>query len=1269
MIGGGIAGIQASLDIADQNFKVYLVEKTSSIGGSMARLDKTFPTNDCSICIEAPKMVEVARHPNIEVLSYSEVKDVHGRIGNFTVKVLKKPRYVDEDACTGCGLCTQDPGCIVACPVDAISKNIETGIIEIDEEACKTEVIEEGCKACIENCEYGAISIPPGYDHAVACDLCGGEPKCVDECPLDALELGIFHVNLTVNSDKCTGCRTCELVCSLEKEGVFNPRMSRIRIEEEKGTLNANICRLCKVDARCIDSCPVEALEKDENDAIQLKGLCAAKGGCTACVESCEYDAIFLPKGAEAPISCDLCGGEPKCVELCPLDAIEKVILYDGITVNRDRCTGCRTCELVCSFEKEGKFNPKKSRIYVKEEGGIPDITICELCKTCPVEVPSEFDMGIGERKVVYVPFAQASPLVYTIDRENCEICGQCDEICKRDATDAIDFSQRPEEIELNVGSVVVATGYDEFDPSAKEEYGYSIYKNVITGLQYERILSASGPTIGHILRPSDKKEPKRIAWIQCVGSRDEKCNLYCSRACCMWATKEAIITKEHDPKIETTIFYMDIRAYGKGFEEFYKRAEGEGVEYIKSRPAEVIGTEEENIVIRYEDSLTHEIEEREFDLVVLSSAIIPSSANEELSRVLRVELDENGFFKERDILSAPLETSREGVYIGGCAIGPKDIPDSISQSCGAAAKAMIPISEMRGEEIEEVELVPEKEIGEEPRIGVFVCHCGINIGGVVDVPSVVEYANALPDVVYSEEDTFTCSDDCQTRIKDAIKEHDLNRVLVAACTPRTHEPLFRGTCREAGLNKYLFEFANIREHCSWIHRHEPELATEKAKDLVRMGVAKARRIQPEEEGEFSVPASSLVIGGGIAGMTAALNLADMGFDVRLVEKQNELGGILKDLNILFPSDIPTEEVIDPKIRMVKDHERIKVHTGTEIKSIEGYIGNFDVTISENGSEDEFSVGTIVIATGSEEIDPTGYYGYERYDEVITQLQLEKLLRNDGFKEPKNVVMISCVGAREEEGRTYCCRYGCGTIIKNAKYLKNLYPDSNVFVLYRDMRVFGKKEEEYYEDVRSLGVQFVRYSKDKKPEVYKENERLIVRVYDQMLDEVIVLETDLVVLTVATEGAEDVERMSKMLKVPIGVGNFFSEAHVKLRPLDFATDGIYLCGSANFPRGINDTISQATGVASRASIPMGRGFAISEGITSVIDVDTCIMCGTCETMCPYNAIRAEDREINVITALCKGCGTCVAACPTGAIDQRHFQNEQILPVIKSVFSY
>ncbi|MFX1519401.1 MAG: FAD-dependent oxidoreductase [Promethearchaeota archaeon] len=990
VIGGGIAGIQASLDMADQGFKVYLVEMAPSIGGHMAQLDKTFPTNDCSICIEAPKMVDILRHPNIELLAYSEVKEVEGAAGNFAVKILKKPRYVIEDKCNACGECE----------------------------------------------------------------------------------------------------------------------------------------------------------------------------------------------------------------------------------------------------------------------------------RVCIVKVPSEFDMRIAQRKAIYRPFGQAVPNIFTLDMDACKKfgggCRDCIAACEKEGANAIDFWQKEEVIEIMVGSIVVATGFKLLEPA--EKYGYGTLKNVLLSLQYERMLCAAGPTDGHIIRLSDEKPAKRVAWIQCVLSRNVKQGkAYCSKICCMYATKEAILTKEHETDAETYIFYIDRRTYGKGYEEYRKRAEKSyKVKYIRGIPGEVSEDRETgDLFIRYESIETNNIETMQVDLLVLCPAIVPNEGNTELAEILGIELDEDGFFKSIDP-SRPFETNIKGIYLCGTCQGPMDISDSVAQASAAAAKAVSPLTEVRGTEIEEIELPPEIEIDttEEPRVGVFICHCGANIGSVVNVSDVVAYAKTLPNVTHAEEGQFICSADFQDVIKAAIKDHNLNRVVAAACTPRTHEYLFRNTIREVGLNPFLFEFANIREQCSWVHTNEPEEATQKAKDLVAMAVAKACLLVPQQESELSVGKECLVVGGGICGVTAALTAANMGFKVYLIEKQNELGGMLKKLYKLYPYDASSEELLEQWITLLCDHENVEIYTGSEIEEVEGYIGNYVVTISQNEQHKKLDVSTIVIATGHEEIDPQGYYGYGQYENVITQLQLEDMLKNNSLARFNTIVMINCVGARNDIRG--CCRIGCGTAIKNAKYIKEIHPDTNIYVLCQDI-VLGAKDEKYYRAVlENYDINFVRYSQERKPQLYDENGRMVVKAYDAYLYDEIELRPDLIVLTMATEGSEGVEELAKKFKIPVGRGKFFQEAHMKLRPLDFATDGIYLCGCAQSSKGVTDTIAQAVGAANKASIPMSQGLVKSEGNVAVVDTEKCIGCGICASVCPYDAIRVEEHVAKVIEAKCKGCGCCGASCIERAIIMSGFTDEQLI---------
>jgi len=549
------------------------------------------------------------------------------------------------------------------------------------------------------------------------------------------------------------------------------------------------------------------------------------------------------------------------------------------------------------------------------------------------------------------------------------------------------------------------------------------------------------------------------------------------------------------------------------------------------------------------------------------------------------------------------------------------------------------------------------------PRIGVFICHCGVNIGAVVDVPSVVEYVKTLPNVIHAERNLYTCADDGLTSIKTAIKEHKLNRVVVASCTPRTHAPLFMSACEEAGLNPYLFEFVNIRDQCSWVHMKEPERATEKAKDLVRMGVVKASLLEPLEKVEIGVEPSALVIGAGVSGITASLCIANQGFDVHLIEKENKIGGFLRKLDMLSPTNVSAEEVLNSLTKKVEEHPRIKVHTSAFVESIHGYIGNYDVSIKQKSGIDEFKVGTIIVATGAEVYEPNGLYGYGKYKNVITQLELEDLLKNNKTGNLKEVVMIQCVGSRGEVV-SYCSRICCSVAIKNAIILKEMYPDANIIILHNDIQVYGDEREEQYVLARDKGVRFIKYSPSRRPEVFEDNGRLVVKAYNELFGREMKYPTDLVILSTPLVQHEDAVKLSQLLKVPLGQDKFFFEAHVKLRPLDFATDGIYLCGTAQGPKDISESVNQALGASSRALIPLVNKKVSSESIVAIIDKDLCTGCGSCVSVCPYNAISMKTEDGKLISEsnplLCKGCGVCAVTCPAHAIKMQGFTDNQLI---------
>jgi len=707
----------------------------------------------------------------------------------------------------------------------------------------------------------------------------------------------------------------------------------------------------------------------------------------------------------------------------------------------------------------------------------------------------------------------------------------------------------------------------------------------------------------------------------------------------------------------------MDIRAYGKEFDEYYERATKEyGVRFVRSRVSNIEEKPEtRNLMVR------HVVEEKptdeEFDLVVLSVGMKPPKNAVELAKVLGIELNKYNFCATETF--SPVETSRPGVYVCGAFASPKDIPESVAQASGAAAKAAAITASERGKLTAAKEYPPERDVsGEEPRIGVFVCHCGINIGGIVNVPEVVEYAKTLPNVVYAEHNLYTCSQDTQKTITEKIKDKGLNRVVVASCTPRTHEPLFRETVREAGLNIYLFEMANIRDQCSWVHMHEPKEATEKAKDLVRAAVAKARLLNTLPKPMINVVPVGLIIGGGLAGMTAAIELARQGFEVHLVEKEKELGGYLRNIHYMLGSEDPQEK-LKSIIRETSENEKIHVHLNTEVSDIKGYIGNFKTTLNENGEKKEIDHGIVIVATGAVEYKPKEYL-YGKDERVLTQHELEEKLANGHFK-AKTVAMIQCVGSRNEE-RPNCSRICCTQAVKNALKIKELNPEADVFVLYKDVRTYGFKED-YYRDAASKGVLFIRYDDETKPEVSQENGRLQISFFEPIFKEWIQLEPDLLVLSVATIPNPDNKRIAEMLKVPLTHEGFFLEAHMKLRPVDFATDGVFLCGMAHSPKFIDESIAQACASAARAATVLSKKALEMEGSIANVNEDLCGGCRICEALCEYGAIEMKDNSgklrSHVIEALCKGCGVCGSACPTGAINMGHFTDKQILAQVRA----
>jgi len=818
--------------------------------------------------------------------------------------------------------------------------------------------------------------------------------------------------------------------------------------------------------------------------------------------------------------------------------------------------------------------------------------------------------------------------------------------------------------------------------------WGYQ-YKNVISALEYERILSASGPFGGHVLRLSDEAEPEKIAFIQCAGSRDLHENIpYCSSVCCMYTAKEAIITKEHSEKSDCYVFRHDIRAYGKNFYEFTQRAQKEyGVKYIQTKISKITEDPQTNdIIIHYENLKNGEFNDFRANLVVLATPLVPSEGTQDLAKILDIELDKYNFFKERDYFNKSV-SSRDGVYLCGFCQGPMDIPETVADASGVAGQVAAFLNSVKFEEVKEKEFeVSELDIqpSDEPRIGVLICHCGINIGKYVQVPLLAEYVRTLPNVVHCEDNLYSCSSDSQTRIKELIKDHKLNRFIVASCTPRTHEALFQETCQEAGLNKYLFEMVNIRDQCSWVHMAETEAATQKARDLIRMAIAKSRLLRPLKEEELLITPTALIIGGGIAGMTAALNLANQGFQTFIIEKEDFLGGNLNFLNTLYPIEENASDYLKETIKKVRQNKNIQLFLKTKIKDIKGYVGNYIISINDSNNEtQELSIGTIIVATGGQEFKPKGLFQYKKGNKnVITQLELEQILKEKGKSYLDNinrVTTILCVNARQKEGITYCSNICCGNSIKNISLLKKLKPELEIILLYRDFQMAKKKYEEYYRDRRKDAI-FLRYDLDNIPIVSKTSktpEKYDVKVYDTNLQDFIQFDTDLIILSTPIIPADNLEDLAKMLKVPLDRNGFFLEAHVKLRPLDFATEGIFLCGCAQWPKNIQDSISQANGAAGRASRFLSAEKITTSGIVAGVNPENCIGCGKCQSLCPYNAIEIlesfkEYEDISLVvkksfinSALCKGCGTCAATCPNGAISIMQYDFAQITAMIET----
>ena len=908
--------------------------------------------------------------------------------------------------------------------------------------------------------------------------------------------------------------------------------------------------------------------------------------------------------------------------------------------------------------------------------------TGCTTCvEYCPVKYPDRFNQDISQNKAVHIYFAQAIPLVTYID-ESClylkeKKCDICESVCKNNA---IDFTQTAEKMEVKVGAVILAPGIEAYIPKVGNEYGYGRMENVVTSMDFERLLCATGPYEGEILRASDKKHPHKIAWIQCIGSRQVNPkgvgNSYCSAVCCTYTQKQVILTKDHDAEAECTIFHNDIRSYGKDFERFFQRTEKlPGIRFFRSYTTVVKeDPKTKNVTIRY-STPDEGVKEEEFEMVVLSVGLNPPSEAQSLADKFGIKLNEHNFCDTNP--ANPMETSRPGVFISGAFNGPTDIPESVFTASGASSQCGELLNYRRDKLTEEKVFPAERDVSkEEPRIGVFVCHCGANIGRIVNVPSTVEYAMTLPNVVYAQEQLFSCASNSAREITDITKEKGLNRVVIAACSPRTLEPLFRETLREAGINQYYFEMGNIREHNSWVHSKEKEDALDKAKDIIRMSVARAAHLAPLKEFDLPVNKEALVVGGGIAGMTCALSIANQGHEVHLLEKDSNLGGMARKIHQTLEG-LDVQEYLGGLIKKVYAHPSIHVYTDAVILEAAGYVGNFTTRVKSERGIREIKHGAAIIATGANVYKPVEYlYGTD--ERVMTHLELEERIHNgdEKIKNAKNLVMIQCVGCRNED-RNYCSRICCGESIKNALKLKELNPKMDIYILFRDVRTYGFRED-YYREAANREVKFIRYEPQDKPlleagESQEGQPILKVTATDYVLGNKLEIEADFVALAAAIVPAEGSKEIAQLFKVSLGQDGFFQEAHVKLRPVEFAADGVYLCGMAHYPKHITETINQAYGAAGRVLTLLSHDTVVASGSVCEVNEKKCMGCGTCAAVCTYGSIEmrktANGMKAIVNPILCKGDGLCNAKCPTGAIQLKHFTDKGLFAQIDAIVPY
>jgi heterodisulfide reductase subunit A-like polyferredoxin len=1460
VVGGGIAGVQASLDLAESGYKVYLVENQTGIGGRMAQLDKTFPTNDCSTCIFSPKLVTVGQNPNIELLSYSDVDSVEGEAGNFKVRIRQKSRYIQKDKCKACGDCAtvcpvavenqfdeniskraatyrlfpqtipqtfviekaDRAPCVIACPahinvqgyVQLISKGKYKEAIELIyknlplpavlgrvcphpcEKVCRRALKEDPIAICklkrfaADQIDYSELTLPEitprdekvavigsgpgglsaayylaldGYKVTIfeAAPVLGGWLRVgIPEyrLPRDVLEKEIQHIlNLGVEAKTNTAVGFDVTLDDLKSEGfkaiyigVGCQKGASLRIpgEESEGVIQGVDFLRDSALGKQVEGIKKAVVIGGGNVAVDAARTLLRVGSEDVTIlyrrsrsEMPAYDeevVAALDEGVKiqfltAPVEVVAEGGKVtgiKCIKMelgpadesgrrrpVPVEGSEFVIETDAIipaigqvvdptfwdvfpdlartpwsTIEVNPVTYATSMESV--FAGGDASSGPATVVEAVAAGREAAVSIDRYLKgeDMAVERPKEWPQNpeyppLPEMK----PEARAkNPEIPVTDRKgfaevelafpeeeaqreanrclNCGVCSECMECVKACPAGAIDHTLEDEYTDVDVGTIILSTGYEMGDPSKlRGEFSYGRAPNVLTNMEFERILSASGPNAGEVKRPSDGEHPKKVAWIQCVGSRDSQRGMtHCSSICCMASIKEAVIAKEHDPNVEPTIFYMDIRAYGKDFDAYYERAKNEGgVRFIRSMVSRVVeDPKTNNLHITYLDE-NQQLMTETFDMVVLAVGLKTSEESRQLAKKLGVELDESQFCSTATF--DPVQTSRPGVFVAGMMQGPKDIPQTVMEASAAAGASSRLLASARDTLAVKEEFPPQRDVtNEEPRIGVFICRCGINIANVVDVPKVVEHVKTLPNVVFADEKLFTCSQDTQEQFLEIIKEHDLNRIVVSACSPRTHEPMFQLTMEKAGLNPYLFTMTNIRDQCSWVHGHDKEKATAKAMDLARMAVARAAKLAPLQKSKMEVCPNGLVIGGGISGMASALNLADQGFKVYLVEKSDHLGGNALSIEKTIGGD-DVKPFVEDLISRTEGHENIEVYKGAKFADLSGHVGHFKGNVYHNGDTPvPIEFGAAVIATGAIESKPTEYL-FGEHKAVYTQHGLEEriLAGDESLKNIKTAAFIQCVGSRCEE-RPYCSKICCSASVRLADRLREINPDVKIYIIYRDLRTYGLLEK-HYEESRRAGTIYVRYDPEAKPRAEASGDQVKIVVRDPILDEDITINADLLTLAAAVDPAESNKEIGQLFKVTVNSYGYFVEAHMKLRPVDFTTEGVFLAGLAHYPKPIDESIAQATAAAQRASILLSKEELTFPGVISKVDPDKCAVCLTCVRLCPYGApFINEQHKAEIVPALCQGCGICSSVCPGHAIDLQHFRDDQVFQEIDAL---